>query len=168
MEQRTCIVGGCIAVHRARGWCNMHYQRMTNTGSLAKPEPETRSIDLPTKVCSECHAEKPTGDFYANSMRRTVHPICKRCFNLKSRGRQYRTKYGVSVADFDRMMADQDDVCAICKSKCLTGNRLCIDHDHITGEVRGLLCRKCNSAIGHFNDDLALLTEAVRYLTERT
>ena len=168
MTERTCIVDGCNGKHRARGWCNMHYQRVTDHGSPAKPQQKTRPIDLPTKVCSSCHAEKPTTDFYVDTVRRTVSQQCKPCFNSQARGRLYRAKYGVSVEDFDRMMTSQHGVCAICKEKCSTGKRLSVDHNHTTGAVRGLLCRKCNSAIGYFNDDPALLIKAVGYLAERT
>jgi hypothetical protein len=57
-------------------------------------------------------------------------------------------------------LAMQNGTCAICGG----GGRLCMDHSHYTGEPRGLLCVKCNSGIGMFNDSPTLLINALRYL----
>ena len=71
------------------------------------------------------------------------------------------------------MLQDQDGKCAICKRKELARayvtkkvRALAVDHCHITGNVRGLLCRACNLGIGHFEDNLEFLKEAVKYLEE--
>lgn len=76
-------------------------------------------------------------------------------------------RYGLTQDDFDRLVERQGGVCAICKEPCPTNQRLSVDHDHETGEVRGLLCRRCNAGIGHFQERLDLLREAVRYLEVR-
>lgn len=69
------------------------------------------------------------------------------------------------------MVEAQDGLCAICgrpetTRSCASGEprRLSVDHDHVTGQVRGLLCHGCNVAIGHFGDDVEVLLSAVRYL----
>lgn len=62
------------------------------------------------------------------------------------------------------MVASQGGVCRICANKPPNGKRLCVDHDHETGAVRGLLCQKCNTAIGMLNDDPALVERALDYL----
>jgi len=56
------------------------------------------------------------------------------------------TRYGISEDYYNILYKNQDGKCLICKEK---RNKLCIDHDHITGEVRGLLCIKCNAMLGH-------------------
>jgi hypothetical protein len=82
-----------------------------------------------------------------------------------SKRKEYSLKqYGLTLADYDEMNAEQDGVCAICGSECVRRKELCVDHDHETGEVRDLLCMKCNLGIGQFNDDPDLLKKAVRYL----
>ena len=76
---------------------------------------------------------------------------------------QYR--YGVSLADYNAMLETQDDSCAICgRTAEEEGQRLAVDHDHDTDEVRGLLCGNCNRAIGLFQHDPKLLRGATIYL----
>jgi hypothetical protein len=84
---------------------------------------------------------------------------------VRSRRWQRRTRfreiYGISEAEYEAMFARQGGACAICKR---TGLTLCVDHCHLTGEVRALLCIRCNSAIGFCSDDPALLQAAAAYL----
>lgn len=66
---------------------------------------------------------------------------------------RYRLKkYGLTVADFNKMSIDQNGRCALCKN--LPKNTLVVDHDHKTGRVRGLLCEGCNLALGFFETRL--------------
>ena len=63
------------------------------------------------------------------------------------------------------MREAQGDRCAICKGeRCGPGDRLHIDHDHVTGKVRALLCSRCNTMIGLAGDDPARLTAAAAYI----
>jgi hypothetical protein len=71
-------------------------------------------------------------------------------------------KYGLTQEDFDGMVEDQGGACALCGQ--VPVDLLCVDHDHKTGEVRKLLCRKHNMALGLFADDPDLLEAAARYV----
>ena len=81
-------------------------------------------------------------------------------------------KYGITLEDYDRMYESQNGVCAIClkpettKDRWRRGGikRLAVDHDHETGAVRGLLCDRCNKALGCFRDDPELVRAALDYL----
>ncbi len=78
---------------------------------------------------------------------------------------------GITVADYDRMFFEQQGRCWICSAESATHKtspekRLVVDHDHFDGTIRGLLCQKCNKALGLFNDDLSLVVKAVHYLTK--
>lgn len=66
--------------------------------------------------------------------------------------------------DYELMLKDQKGHCAICKEKLDENKRLDIDHDHNTGEVRGLLCMHCNLLIGHARDNPEILRQAAKYL----
>lgn len=78
--------------------------------------------------------------------------------------------YGLSPADLDRMLEAQGGGCAICGSADALrkgSKRLCIDHDHATGAIRGLLCHPCNVGLGAYRDDPKLLANAIQYLAQR-
>lgn len=80
------------------------------------------------------------------------------------RQREYwvRSTYGIEPEAFDRMLAEQGGLCAICAT-APTG-QWNIDHDHSTGAVRGLLCSPCNIGIGQLHDDPVLVRAALAYL----
>lgn len=79
-----------------------------------------------------------------------------------------RSKYGITPEHFDAMLARQGGGCAICGAALATraGQRLHVDHDHETDEVRGLLCTHCNVGLGQFRDDPTRLRRAIGYLTQ--
>lgn len=85
---------------------------------------------------------------------------------------QVQSFYGITLPEAERMLAKQNDCCAICNKSIslettdVRQNRACIDHNHDTGQVRGLLCDKCNRGLGYFNDNEELLLKAVNYLTK--
>lgn len=76
-------------------------------------------------------------------------------------------KYGLSSEDAQKLLEQQGGKCAICGTEEWGGwhHTYCVDHDHDTGQVRGLLCTRCNAGLGHFQDDPDLLLRAAQYLT---
>lgn len=81
--------------------------------------------------------------------------------------RDLKRAYGISFEDYKAMEVAQDGKCKICGGTTLyRGTRFAVDHCHITGKVRGLLCTKCNSGLGMFNDDINLISAAISYLRE--
>lgn len=73
-------------------------------------------------------------------------------------------KYGLAADDYVVLFVTQGGVCASCGSAPAEGKSLCVDHCHITGRVRGLLCTTCNVGLGMFNDDPDRLRAAIAYL----
>jgi Autographiviridae endonuclease VII len=71
-------------------------------------------------------------------------------------------RYGISAAEYDALLAKQGGVCAICRKH--SKRRLCVDHCHLTGTVRGLLCDRCNLGLGYLKEDQASLVAALAYL----
>lgn len=135
------------------------------------------------KTCIECGLELPANSKFFT--RKELSPDgleyrCREC-NRKIHNKYYlensakilskkREKtYGLSHDEYKRLLRKQEEVCAICgkpetlkiKGKVAT---LSVDHNHNTGEIRGLLCSRCNRGLGVFNDDIGLLKKAVAYL----
>jgi hypothetical protein len=85
---------------------------------------------------------------------------CKACMSASDQAKYLRRTYGMSVADLDAMLLAQHGVCAICQ----TAPAAHVDHDHQTDKVRGLLCFRCNAALGQLGDDPLVVRRAARYL----
>jgi hypothetical protein len=77
--------------------------------------------------------------------------------------RKQVAKYNISIIEFDQMLYKQNNKCAICQHEFK--DTPCVDHNHNTGKVRGLLCRKCNLGIGFLKDNETMLHNAVKYLS---
>lgn len=79
-------------------------------------------------------------------------------------------RFGLTIADYEAMLATQNGLCAVCgRAETSRANNgevmlLAVDHDHVTGSVRALLCRSCNTGIGLLGDDPALLEVAAGYI----
>lgn len=85
------------------------------------------------------------------------------------RDKDLRKTFGISLADYDKMLSDQNGVCAICGMKETTTRNgkllsLAVDHDHSTDKIRGLLCIACNTGIGKMGDSPSLMRAAADYL----
>jgi hypothetical protein len=91
---------------------------------------------------------------------RLRHPEAEYGFRLKR-------VYGITLADYQRMLDEQGGVCAVCAEPPADTKgpwKLHVDHDHATGAVRSLLCTKCNTGLGAFRDRPELLERAIAYL----
>lgn len=87
------------------------------------------------------------------------------------RARHLKQNYGISLEQFSALWNAQDGQCAICEVELVAGGResvsACVDHNHDTGDIRGLLCRQCNHGIGHMKDSPEVLERAAAYLRDR-
>lgn len=91
----------------------------------------------------------------------TFGPTPKRCpAHRQSRANNIRFLYNMSLVEWDRRLAEQGGLCAVCRCKPATAT----DHDWYTDAVRGLLCKDCNTGLGHLGDDSAGAHAALRYL----
>jgi hypothetical protein len=89
------------------------------------------------------------------------------------RDRDFRKKYGIDFAEYQRLLVDQKGVCAICekpetKLQNSVIRMLSVDHNHSTGAVRGLLCANCNMALGYACDNPEILIKAIAYLRKHS
>jgi len=72
--------------------------------------------------------------------------------------------YGLSLEEYDKMLLDQGHKCKLCPIMHIKSKSLCVDHNHATGLVRGLLCRSCNSMLGLAKDSPITLANGIAYL----
>lgn len=79
--------------------------------------------------------------------------------------RNLRRHYGITLDQMQTIFLDQMGKCSICDEDFTESNEMHVDHNHATGQVRGLLCQGCNKGIGHFKEDTSKLQKAVLYLT---
>lgn len=84
--------------------------------------------------------------------------------NQKHNKNQKFRQHNLTYEDWLRLWEDQDERCLICGKSFIEPSEACIDHDHETDEIRGLLCRKCNAGLGLFNDDHKIIMKAMEYL----
>jgi len=77
---------------------------------------------------------------------------------------QLKILYGMTIEEYEKMLKEQNGKCAICKSRNNNGNSLHVDHNHTTGKIRGLLCHKCNTALGIVNESKTILLSMISYL----
>ena len=118
------------------------------------------------KICTRCKLQKESNECYE------THSWCKACLKSYWRSRstpdgqrqKHLKAFGLTIAQYDEMSTKQDGVCKIC-GQPETFRRLSVDHDHVSGNVRGLLCINCNVALGGFKDDIKRLQSAISYLT---
>ena len=76
--------------------------------------------------------------------------------------------YGITEQDYSNMFIEQDGKCGICFTSLIFRDKAThIDHNHETGEVRGLLCHGCNTAIGLLKEDTEIMKSAIEYMTKK-
>ena len=142
---------------------------------------------MKTKVCTKCSIEKPLSAFSKTKKykgKRYFRSHCNECRNKalklyfeqnsdmvkRSWKRNMLKRYGMTIEQFDGLFESQNGRCRICRQKETSRNKdgkrksLAVDHDHATGEVRGLLCYRCNVILGFADDNPKLFEAMIGYL----
>ena len=144
-----CSVDGCGRAAYARGFCNMHWTRNHLSGDPGEAE-SRKAVYEPGQVCAVDSCERPP----------RWRQYCA------SHARRLR-RFGVTAEEVADIFLGQNGRCAICRAKEPSGSGdWHIDHDHVTGKIRGLLCNRCNLAIGLLQDDPDVMDSAARYVRE--
>lgn len=153
-----CACGWSAVAKGKRGARSAYHQHRTTVPwrcRCGEANPERRAENKSTALCKTCITNR-----------------AKR-FALKEHGRwvrqkrdsHFRRKFGITVVEYDRLLAAQGGGCAICgKLQAESEKTFHVDHDHATGKVRGILCGGCNFMLGQVRDDPAILRTAIAYL----
>lgn len=135
-----------------------------------------------TKKCTVCHTERLLSEYWENQMARDGRRTqCKSCWYKKRKQHRkdnpekhldysLRTRFDITLDEYKSKLLQQRGVCVICGQPETATSRgkvklLSVDHNHSNGQIRGLLCDKCNHLIGNANEDIAVLDSAIRYIS---
>ena len=129
----------------------------------------------PTKYCRGCGETKSKSAFSRQkNLKDGRKHRCKECVKIyraahlgivKYNREKNLARYGLSVQDYNRMFNKQKGCCAICgQHQSELRQALCIDHNHKTNQVRGLLCGNCNRGLGCFHESRGIFIKAIQYL----
>lgn len=187
LKSKSFFVIECPEHHRYRTTWNAWQQNRRCQKCAGTKRGKNRRTDIiigniPHKKCSECKKFKPYIEF--NKLSNTWNGLQRRCkdcsslvindHNSKNKNKRkevllksrLKRKYKTTIDEFKKMYYTQNNTCSICKLVFddIYDSRVCVDHDHRTGKIRGLLCNKCNSAIGFLNEDVETLNRAIEYL----
>ena len=114
-------------------------------------------------ACTHCKQDKPaTAEFFPlhNKKRNGLDSWCRTC-RATYRSANCRGRHKAVISDQALVeLKESTKECVICGMEA----KLVVDHDHVTGKIRGMLCNHCNRGLGHFRDDPALLEFAAQYL----
>jgi Recombination endonuclease VII len=133
--------------------------------------------------CSKCRAKMEALEFCSRCGKKrdgSHATYCRECYQAysrehyarnvehkraKTRNQHIKSIYGMSVAEWNAKLVEQGGKCAVCYTEEPGGRgQFHTDHDHVTGKVRGLLCTRCNVALGMVNDDTWLLRRLAEYV----
>lgn len=185
--RELCSVDGCKKEMQKGDFCKQHYTRWFRSGNplILKREAGSCSPDcacgrhnakkgvrVPSAPCGSCGRVKMVHPCYGvggNEERKFCGQPCWRKWQADQAVARRATgdakAWDMSLQEFDERLSSQDRKCAIC-SRQIEGRNVHRDHDHQTGEWRGLLCNNCNRGLGHFMDDPELLMSAAFYLAK--
>ena len=137
------------------------------------------------RTCKICNEAKPLTEFYQtvrNGEPYGYHGKCKSCYvkkqqenydQIKKRDENLKRVYGIGIEEYNTLLEKQNNRCAICESTDPKGRKsgrgggvdvFYVDHDHKTGNVRGLLCNICNRTMGYVGENSNVLEEMIKYL----
>ena len=123
------------------------------------------------RKCKHCGLEASTGEELINFRTDKSQPhnkqnFCKPCASEYNKKYTRFRKYGITMGDYENMFEEQQGLCGICLTDKPGGRfgTFHIDHNHVTGEVRGLLCQACNTGIGLLKDNPLIIRAAANYV----
>lgn len=119
--------------------------------------------------CQECYKRWYHNLDSVKEKRKIYQDKNKDRYAASCRQTHMKKKYGLGIDSYESMLSSQNGLCAICgnlETAIINGKikNLCIDHDHVTGKIRGLLCQNCNQMIGHGQDNSEILEAGAAYL----
>lgn len=133
----------------------------------AKNQKAMRDRRRAAGLCPDCGAERDGPTLRCEKCRKEKNESTRRHRHLHDRDnedRRMRRRFGMSLEEYEEMSSHQDGKCLVCGGVNSDGAKLAIDHCHVSGRIRGLLCRKCNVALGLLGENPDTIQKLKEYL----
>lgn len=154
-----------VPVKFVRDWCV----------SCGEPRPATTEQGLMTtsKPCKDCLASLASGEINKLPNRVAKHPgprctthhrVVVRARKAANHEKRVQETYGLQKGEYAQLYEFQGGKCALCRRATGASRKLSVDHCHASGDVRGLLCRPCNTMLGHARDNTLFFERCIKYL----
>lgn len=131
------------------------------------------------KCCTICKKTKDIDEFPKDKKQKDGYSYrCLECNRIRNKKYKYpwtikkkinkfksrsKIKYGITEESFNQLLINQNNCCAICLNPFDDKRKPCIDHNHQTNKIRGLLCNNCNIGFGFFKENITILQNAIKY-----
>jgi recombination endonuclease VII len=166
MSLNKCTVDECIkpVAGQYRKMCSMHLARKNRLGSATVLVREQKHIitDVHDGL-GTCSTDGVVEVYWRNSGKWQGW-ACRVAMRKQKKRAQVKANFGISLEQYEEWFDKADYKCQLCGGDF----RLSLDHDHITGKIRGVLCFDCNTSIGKLGDSIEGLKKALAYLEERS
>jgi hypothetical protein len=169
---RICSIDGCGGKHKGNGLCRSHYDKekyLKNPKKFIDKSKRYKTnnkdkVDISNQKYRELHPD-------SNSNFRTKNPDYAKNWEKSHReiirGYAIKRRYKITTEKYEEVFLLQNGCCRICGThQSKLDKRLNIDHSHVSGAFRGLLCGNCNRALGMLNDDPAVIRKAALYIED--
>lgn len=176
METKTCSI---CKIEKDKSNFHKRSERSSGVASACKEcrQPKSRQYyeeNKDNKILASCKYQKENSERVLKNRRKwiLINPdaVKRNSTNWRKNNPQkvrssiLKARYNLSLADYQELLLQQGGVCAICHRVPNTNKNLVVDHDHITNQIRGLLCNSCNLALGLLKDNKETIKSALNYL----
>lgn len=175
MSPRLCASEGCTSPHLAKGLCDKHYRLLPEVRAKRLARQKRYGSTSAARAGRTARDARRRADPNRGPARKEYEAAWRRRNRRKWDDYGFKQRFGIGLDLYDQMYARCGGLCAICgnpetamDSRRQRVKRLAVDHCHSTGKIRGLLCQRCNQAIGLLRDDCQLLRSAITYLTSES
>jgi hypothetical protein len=166
----------CISEYNRKWYIKEDYTQKEYSYRPVPSDPENL-------VCTKCDREQPRSEFYDQKNRRDGKFLwCKGCERIRAVIRYdsldkkealkqkriwfLQKEYGITLEEYEQLEEEQNGLCAVCGKPNIRNHFLCVDHDHKTKRIRGLLCHRCNRSVGFAQDDPEILRKLADYIEQ--
>ena len=187
---KQCNEEDCVRSARCRGWCQVHYMKQRKAG-LIPGQPTCQAVDCKSKVYSRGVCQRHWRQGLGTKQHpvenqhevteidaKTKHGVCSICgpVELWTSGKRYKCKTGeqskqrrrhlkqLTQSEDTQLVARAAGKCELCGG--VSARALHMDHNHLTGKIRGFLCHNCNLGLGLFKDNVDVLTRAIIWIQQ--